>query len=347
MKKLALLVCVVALCSPAFAVQVSLPVVFPNIIDISMNDASSWYEDGQPLGQLGAMDWDAGTAGTQTIFQSSAAAIRSRLLGLELRSAFIVDDIQLENGTPILDPEDIGEITGVMHGLVVNEVTVNGAGTAYVSLNIEYAPASTQTVAVLGDDAVQDVVDGGGRVTLYVDETPEAAFAVGPTGWGAEQGGNRNRRDFGAFTDGDLVADGILPNLADMGVDNVEDETVMTAFLTFVEQGGDASVFGAIGYAFMNFIEDVPDAQVSTISGDGNIKDSWMSLISPATLGPGGDALIGSNLYGGVNQQHQLFQYGWQFTSFDPIKFTTVPEPTTCVLLGGALVALVRRRKRK
>lgn len=378
LKKCAVLLTVLVVAGTAFGFEVPLPMVFPDLIDLSMNDASSFYDPdtGYTVGynpttgshtQLHLLDWDPNTTGVQNIYNTDQAGVDAVLLGKELRGVFTIDSIELEMaGVGILGSPPLNnsiEITGVMHGLEITKVSLSGSGINR-TLDIEYAPTSTQTKAVIGDDAVLHNVDGGGRITLYADDNVDGYYQIGPDNWGAEQAANRNRRDFsgtwdpgsgpiaGDFTDGSLVADLMFANLTDVGVAQaiydlagimLDADVVMMAHLNF----NGNSVQGGVDYAFLNFIEDVLDAQISTVSGGGTVVDSYMSLKDPALLDVGGDALMSSALYGGTSNLHNKGFYDWQMSSKDPIHFTTVPEPATMALVGLGLLGIVRRRRKK
>ncbi|MFP4057394.1 MAG: PEP-CTERM sorting domain-containing protein [Candidatus Brocadiia bacterium] len=273
----------------------------------------------------------------------------------------------------------------VSYARVTDTTIVPGVTPTRYQVYLEYAPTADQTLgSTIFDEAHpagQAAINGGGRATFYTDVSPDSLFDPDgnqkPDDWvsGAFAQGPEGRLDYPTFSsidinnlseyagggsptagDVEVLLDTAFVRLQDMGYGTVDPNAVLTAVIE-LEQGlggsPGSSTFGSSS-AYLNSIRDLFGADpanavdLTTVSGFGNVMDNEMSIRRLAGA-LGGDAYILSNLQWGFARTGKVVEpeSGWLFASHDPVEFVTVPEPATCVLLGGSLIALVRRRKRK
>ncbi|NQT88879.1 PEP-CTERM sorting domain-containing protein [bacterium] len=306
--------------------------------------------------------------------------------GLVMRSAMFVDQISIQNpgNTQVYSPTDGYEVTGLIHGLKVVEALVlsTGAdGARQFRVELELAPTDDQTLgATLTDEAhvaSRPPIDGGGRITFYTDPTngagnhdfnPADGGGPGndsPDDWWPTVDGRMEFETFGTVeADGstnpevEVLLDGAFANLRDLGVPAVSNNATVMKLTLILNEDGTSSA-GSSAEAYINAIRDIyePNAvDLTTYSGDGRIVDNRMSVDrlpnSPGNLN-GGDMYMSAVYQWGTTRSGEIYnptaqiETGWMLSSHDPIEFMTmIPEPSTMLLLGGSLVALVRRRRR-
>lgn len=375
LRRMAVLAIVMSVASLVMAGPLTLPMSHPYRIQLSLDDGSSLYADNTPIPD----DFDLFQFQSVEVVPGvyyRVPELEATLNGLELRGAWASDQISVTSSPSqqVYSPADGFDVTGCVHGLQIVEAVVvdtsMGANTSYF-ITLEYAPTVDQNVTVLGDHAHpsgQAAIVGGGRVTFYTDTTDGSAHDYDPDGnhspddWVTTTDGRLEFRTFGTIdADGstspnvEVLSDSIFVNMKSLGIVGIiNDNTVMKAKL-FLNSDG-TSEAGSSSEAYLNSIRDITEVDLTTLAGDGSIMDNEMGIrrMPPTNLlrGEGGDAYILSDLQWGWSRTGLIWDpaagvyTGWMFSSHDPVEFVTVPEPATCILLGGALVALVRRRKR-
>lgn len=272
-------------------------------------------------------------------------------VGLEVRSIFncyslgYVDDNDVFHET--WSPMDSNEqLTGVFHNTVITGAQSLG-GIMVITTDAPLAPPPPPFDTDIGGATNPPVAmpPAGGRVTLYVDDMNAGGtdYTNNPSndGDGTDEWGGldaMNRRWYPTVTDGEVFFDSIMVDLSAYRV-GLAPGTVKLVALNLITRTGTSEFM-------LNSID--PLAEVHTIDTDGVVRPGWAGQQSEWTDDP--NALLG-DAHGLTNLEWRPFgaggYRGWFFKSEDPVDFAAVPEPGTCLLLGGAVIALVRRRRNR
>ena len=210
--------------------------------------------------------------------------------------------------------------------------------------------------------------EAGGRVTMYVDTTPDYTNAHGPDAWistpyDTDPNGTRlDYPDAGIYNldgGGNPVLD---PNatifmdatLADMSAYSTEPAgTVMSALLTYTLDPTGTFPVNAFGVAkaYLNSVRTdqltfgaYSDVIEFTMASGGLVLEDWAGqqvAWSDDLSALYGDAYLLSNLSWGGDYG------GWMFLSQDPVTYFRTPEPGTMALVGLGILGLIRRRRNK
>ena len=273
-------------------------------------------------------------------------------------------------------PSSTEELAGTITNLVVanvvhNTVDRNNDGTddtLYVT--VEYAPMAGTPLTDVDSPAnpvsAPSAPASGGRMTIYRDESPdypnspnpgdwfESAYDADPTGTKRLEFPGVGRYDAAGVEEPDHVRvflDGTLVDLRHFG-ENVTAGTVMLQDLEYdidpdgnvlgLRFGSTKAMVNSIRTGEETFGPNSDVMEYTRLSLDGLIIEDWAGK-EFANSEPFGDAHLYANLQWGQDYG------GWMFLSNDPFDYARgpIPEPATVVLLGGALLGLARRRRKR
>jgi len=322
--------------------------------------------------------------------------LRAALIGLEVRSIYQltsagyvdVNDMYHETWS-LASHGEFEEITGVLHNVVVSNVTKTGPipGLGWV-IGIHHAPKPpTPTDEDAGPfghatgpvpGSAGEPGPAGGRMTLYIDTSPD--FTNDPDGnltpddWlpGAFDGDVAKRLEYPGSTTLDpagnpdagvtLFFDSVLNDLSWYQALGLPNDILAVALYSGPRRGsaefflnsvrdGDTVPFGQFSDAQLWTWDtqiNPPNGPVGLMwSNRAGMDPQWSDftwLAFPKPTGWYGDAHGLSNIEWKLPPSTYA---GWYFKSEDPVDFFIIPEPATCVVLGGGLLALVRRRKKR
>lgn len=339
LRKAVLCLAVLSVASMAFAVQIPIQ-GYQGHVKLKFTDVTHLYRDGQPL--------DMSLAANQNPVNWVGAEVRSIF---NCYSLGYVDenDVFHETWSPVDTNE---QITGVFHNTRIGFVQVVPLGPVLLGLTLDGAVAPPPPPNDLDYDGINGtgpvpMPPAGGRLTLYVDnQSTGTPYSTDPSndGDGTDEWGGmdaNNRLAYPGVTDGALFADLVMTDMSLYKV-GVPAGTTKIVTLNVTNRTGQSEFM-------LNSIDPLAQVQVGPLVGD--IVDDWAGQQSQWSDFPNaiyGDAHGLSNIiWKDPTTNPEGFQ-GWFFQSEDPIDFAViVPEPTTCLLLGGAVIALVRRRRRK
>lgn len=341
-------------------------------IEMKLKDHTHLYhEDGTPVDffETVTVQTPQGPVDVPNYYQNPLTWEGLELRGIfRLESASVVDDV---SGTSTqfwsISANPNEEVTGVISDLVVASAELGPTGVI-----VDYAPKFLP--GPIDEDGPPNPASppAGGRVTLYVDSTPD--YNIDPDGndspddWvtSAYDGDPLKRLEYPSVTTLDptgapdagvsLLFDLQLPELNDF-----MDDVSIPPFGTLAAPADGIVLRGIFGAnsgtaeLFLNGIRDgdvtlgaFSDAQMHTLLSDGTVAPDWAGQQSQWSDDPNalfGDAHMLTNLIWSTTDP-DVFQ-GWYFQSQDPVDFYVIPEPATMALLGVGLLGILRRRKNK
>ena len=349
-----LVVAALVLSIGSMAMAIGLPM---GHVRIKLEDFTSLYVNGEalPAGSLPSEAWVG--AELRTIFQATSAGAAGPGGGVEASTAWY----------PSANEQLSGTLTGIQVSQVLSQtVDMDFDDVPDILLaKIAYTPIAGSMPTDM-DSPGDPIPAGGGKVTMYVDTSPDYTNSHGPDAWldsGYDTDPNGTRLDYpdaGVYNldgGGNPVLD---PNvqlfmagtLADMSAYTTEAPgTVMTALITYTLENGVPVNASGFSEAYINSVRTdqqtfgpYSDVMEFTMESGGLVKEDW------AGQQPGwtndlsalyGDAYILSNLTWGGDYA------GWMFISQDPVEYFRTPEPGTMALVGLGILGLIRRRRNK
>lgn len=367
LRKLVVVALVLGVMGSASAGMLPMPV---GHVAMKLNDWTSLYDaNGQPLDQFGVPSLDIG------LYTQPGS---HEWVGKELRGIFWASDYGLE--TPkhqgdynvVWNDGDGGlQLTGTITGMRVAAIEITGSSFDPTRRHMDIIYTPIAPTATDEDGPPIYPAGSGGRITLKAspdsgtsdftaDPNVVSANNIGADEWivpGGYDGDAPKRLEYPTAMVRDiLLNDRVAGNAEWLVSDSVlvpqftyEDmPIVMFGSLDFTQWA--SGQWGATGKAelWVNSVRDGLPAPFGVDSAALLYTRLTNGMVVEDHFGPGKDAWMLTNLQWGYDEAgNPLSEKGWMFRSQDPMRFVTVPEPTTMALVGLGLLGLVRRRRNK
>jgi hypothetical protein len=328
------------------------------------NDRSTAYSVMSPADTVQGT-YDGGLGAWNTLAFGTDITANCSLTGAEAIGIWEITEAYVNGAkvTPMLPPGF--ELTGVSCGKQVSKVFKAGPN----SVVIHYAPVVGTTVDAWNAGGRVDVDDGDGGgnshnpgggavVQMFLDNT--VTYSPDPDG-------NHNPLDnwnlstllspqFTSATEGVKVFEGVI-NYLTMFDSFTQDDwgNPLAANVILAEQVTTNPNTGAgrgnWQYLYLNSMDELDFNTLELGAVSGPIDADWATENMPTApaWNPnnwGGDAKMTAGVSWGLDRGLDYSSGNWPIQHDDPLYYNTIiPEPMSLAILGGGLLALVRRRK--